>query len=577
MDKESAAAILDEIALLLELKGENPFKARAYTRAARVLDSFPGDLTSLARAGRLKELPGIGAAILAKLTELLETGHLAYHDRLRAEFPPGIFELLRIQGLGPRKLAALRGELGIDSPEALERACIEGRVAGLKGFGPATQAKLLAGIGRLRQYQGLFRLGDVQAAAESIRSTLREWPEISQLEPAGDLRRGCEVIRETVLVASTRSAHAVLDRFCSLPTTRVLSREPTSALIAPHGGPPCRLLVTTEKEFPFQLLWLTGGPGHLRDLAAHAADHGFELRQDGLHPSPPQPVPCEAEIYAQLGLPTIAPELREGLGEIQAAKTGALPRLLEWTDLRGTFHNHTIASDGRDSLLQMADAARELGMEYLGIADHSRSSAQAGGLDERRLLAQVEEILEFNKESSGLRLLAGCEVDILKDGSLDFPDEILARLDYAVASIHAHFGLDEAHMTRRIIRAAENPHVTMLGHLTGRLLLERPPYALDAEKVIDACAATGTWIELNCNPRRLDMDWRLWKRARDKGVIAVLNPDAHSHRQFAYLRLGATIARKGWLRKSDVANTRPLPELLDMLSAKRRNHSSPAI
>lgn len=570
MDKDAVAAVLDEIALLLELKGENPFKARAYANAARTVEALPGDLEAMARAGRLAHLPGIGDAIRLKLSELIQTGRLSYHEQLRAEFPPGIFDLLAIQGLGPRKLHSLYAELQIDSPDALEKACRENRVAGLKGFGAATQAKLLEGVARLRLHKGLFRLGDVIATADVIRATMREWPEVSQVEPAGALRRCCEVVREITFIASSRSADAVINVFCSLPGASTLSREATSATIALQGGLPCTLHVTTDEGFPFRLLWLTGDDAHLRDLARHAAGRGIEFGAGGISPAPPAPLPSEAEIYAHLGLPRIAPELREGHGEIDAARAAELPRLIEWTDLRGTFHNHTTASDGRDSLEQMADAARDLGMEYMGIADHSRSSAQARGLDGARLLAQIDEIRAANIQCDDLRLLAGSEVDILKDGTLDFPDDILARLDYAVASVHSHFNLDETSMTRRIIRATENPHVTMLGHLTGRLLLDRPPYAVDAEKVIDACAATGTWIELNANPRRLDMDWRLWKRARDKGVVAAINPDAHGHRQLAYLRLGVAIARKGWLRKVDVANTRRLPELLELLAAKRK-------
>ncbi len=573
MDKEAVAAILDEIALLLELKGENPFKSRAYSNAARTVEALPGDLAAMARAGRLTHLPGIGDAIRAKLTELLETGRLPYYERLRSEFPPGIFELLAIPGLGPRKLRALYSELGVDSPDSLERACLDGRVADLKGFGATTQAKLLEGIARHRQNRGFFRLGDVMATAATIRATIREWPEVSQVDFAGEFRRGCEILREISFVASSRAPDAVLNLFCSLPGTTVIAREAAAAKVTLRDGLPCALHVTTDAGYPFRLLWMTGGDGHLRGLARIAAQRGAELTPDGLAPTPQGPLHSEADVYAHLGLARIPPELREDQGEIEAALGHELPRLIEWTDLRGTFHNHTTASDGSDSLEQMAAAARDLGMEYLGIADHSHSSAQARGLDEVRLLAQVRQIRALNDASDDLRLLAGSEVDILKDGTLDFPDDILAQLDYAVASIHSHFGLDEDAMTRRIIRAAENPHVTMLGHLTGRLLLERPPYAVDAGRVIDACAATGTWIEINANPRRLDMDWRLWRRARDRGVIAAINPDAHSQRQLAYLRIGVGIARKGWLRKSDVANTRPLPELLEMLAAKRRKFS----
>lgn len=569
MDNEAVASILDEIAVLLELKGENPFKCRAYSNAARTVESLPEDLGAMVRAGRLAHVPGIGDAIRAKLSELMQTGRLPYHEKLRTEFPPGILELLRIPGLGPKKLRVLYAELGVGSIEALEKACIEGRVAGLKGFGDATQGRILDGLRRLREYRGLFRLGDIMGTAWGIRSAMRVWPEISQVEAAGELRRNCEVVRGVEFVASSRHPDAVLNLFCALPGATLVSRDTASATVMLKGGLPATLHVTTDQHFPFRLLWATGSQGHLDDLARHAASRGVDLRPEGTAPAPENGPLTEADLYAALGLPAIPPELREGLGEIDAALAGDLPRLIDWTDLRGTFHNHTDASDGRDSLEQMAAAARDLGMEYLGIADHSHSSAQARGLDESRLLAQIAAIRALNAGFDDFRLLAGSEVDILKDGSLDFPDDVLSRLDYAVASVHSLFHLDREAMTRRILRAVENPHVTMLGHMTGRLLLERPPYALDAEKIIDACAATGTWIELNANPRRLDMDWRLWRRARDKGVIAAINPDAHAGAQLAYLRIGVAIARKGWLRKSDVANTRPLPELMKLLSAKR--------
>jgi len=574
MDKDTAADILREIGLLLQLKGENPFKSRAYERAAQVVEGFSGDIIAMARDGRLQELPGIGDAIRKKLDELLTTGRLKYHETLRAEFPAALFELLRIQGLGPRRVGILFEELGIDSPDALERACNENRIAALKGFGPGTQAKLLEGIRRLRQNRGLFRLGDFQEVVETVRSALRAMPQISQLDAIGGTRRGCEIVNEIAFLASANPAKEVLEQFCNLPAAKPLSRDDSSAAIAFEGLPPCHLHIATAEEFPWKLLFLTGSEGHLADLIALAKKKGAALSESGFSPPAPAPVRCEAEIYSHLGLPAIAPELREGDGEVGIAVSGRMPRLLEWTDLRGTLHVHTTASDGRDSLENMADAAQELGMEYLGIADHSRSSVQARGLDPARLLAQVDAIAALNRRPGAIRLLAGTEVDILKDGSLDFPDDVLSRLDYAVASVHGHFGMDEATMTRRIIRAAENPLVTMLGHPTGRILLERPGYAVDVRKIIDACAATGTWIELNANPRRLDMDWRFWKYARDKGVLTAINPDAHSCRQFGYLRFGVTIARKGWLQKSDVVNARPLNELLELLKAKRNRFSA---
>jgi DNA polymerase (family 10) len=572
MDAATVAEALREIALLLELKGENPFKIRAYQNGARAVESRAAELAALVAEGRLGEVPGLGEALQEKITTLFQTGRLPFLEALRAEFPPGFLELLQIPGLGPKKAIRLRDALGIDSVDTLRAACQDGRVAQLDGFGAKTAAKLLEGITQRQTFAGQFRLGDALPAAEAIVEALRAHPAVIRVSLAGSLRRMKEVVKDADIVASSRDPEAVMAAFTGLEgVARVTARGSTKSSVILTNGLPCDLRVVEDAHFPATLLHFTGSKEANIALRQRAQARGLKLSEYGLEPDPPQPqaplpkYPDEASIYHALGLEFIPPELRENLGEIEAAAQGKLPRLLEWSDLRGCFHNHTNESDGTSSLADMAAAAEELGLEYLGIADHSKSSVQARGLSEERLLAQVKAIHAHNRSHPGIHLFAGVECDILKDGTLDYDDSILAQLDYVIASVHSAFNLDERAMTRRLIRAVENEHVTMLGHLTGRLLLQRPPYAVDIARVIDACAANGTWIELNSNPWRLDMDWRHWKRARDRGVLCAINPDAHSPSQLGTLGLGARIARKGWLRKQDVVNTLPLQEMRRML------------
>jgi len=572
MDKSAIAAVLREVALLLELQGENPFKVRAYQNGARALESCPDDLALLVAEDRLKEIPGLGDALREKVTTLFRDGTLPYHEKLRASFPPGMLELLHIPGLGPKKLITLHKELGISDLPGLQKACEDGRVSALAGFGAKTAANLLAGIAQRESFAGLFRFGDIIQQAEEVVDLLRTHPGITRVSLAGSLRRGKEVVKDMDLVASSKNAAAVIEAFTTLDgIRRVVARGETKCSVVFDNGLPCDLRVVSDRDFPATLLHFTGSKEANVALRQRAIERGLKLSEYGLEKENPksgiqnQKFADEAALYRALDLEFIPPELRENLGEIEASEAGKLPRLLEWTDIKGCFHNHTTESDGTNTLGEMAAAAAELGLDYLGIADHSKSSVQANGLSAERLLAQAAAIRARNKKQDDIHLFAGVECDILKDGTLDYEDSILAQLDYVVASVHSVFTLDEAAMTKRIIRAAENEHVTMLGHLTGRLLLEREPYAVNVAKVIDACAASGTWIELNANPYRLDMDWRYWKRARDKGVKCAINPDAHSTGQLGYLHLGARFARKGWLRKQDVVNTLPLKEIQEFL------------
>jgi DNA polymerase (family 10) len=582
--KEEVIDLLESIARLLELKGENVFKVRAYTNAARTLETFSGNFEALIGENRLSEVGGIGEALTDKITEFATKGTLAYYDKLRAEFPASLFELFELQGLGPKKIKILWEQLGITTVDALEAACKDGRVANLKGFGEKTAANFLQSIQARRQYAGSFRLGDIASIAESLLDQIKELPQVSQASLAGSYRRRKEIVRDLDFIVSTRSPEIVSHFFVSHPEVEtVLAHGPTKSSVRLKIGIQADLRVVTQEQYPYALLYFTGSKEHNIALRSRALSCGWTLNEYRLAPderateapAPHRPVHCEADLYRALGLDYIEPELREDRGEISAALHHTLPDLIKLENLRGTFHNHTTASDGRSTLEEMAAAAMEVGLDYLGIADHSHSSFQAHGLDSQRLLQQVSQIGELNKQyGPDFRLFSGTECDILKDGSLDFPDEILAQLDYVVASVHASFTLSQAEMTRRIIRAISNPYVTMLGHLTGRLLLSREAYLVDVPAILDAAAETGTIIELNASPYRLDMDWRWWPLAKEKGVRCSINPDAHHTSQLQHLWNGIGAARKGWLTKADVINALPLTKIESALSAKRRKYGA---
>jgi DNA polymerase (family 10) len=576
MTREEMAEVLEEIALLLELKDENPFKIRAYRQGAEAVRGFDGDIAGLAASGELHGIKGIGEALRDKLHELAATGSLKFHQNLRAEFPPGLFDLFELQGLGPKKVKALHEALGISSVERLREACEHGKVAALPGFGGKTQAKILEAIALHEKSAGRFLLGSVAPLAGELLDTLRTHPEISRVTLAGSFRRARETVHDLDFLVATREPKLVCEDFTTLPqVASVIACGETKASVRLKNGIQCDLRAVSNAQYPFALLYFTGSKEHNVALRSLALKQGLSLNEYGFtaagdkQAAIPSGLHEERDIYRFLGLQYIEAELRENRGEIEAAATDSLPRLVALDNLRGTFHSHTTASDGIHTLEEMADEAMDLGLQYLGISDHSKSTAIANGLDEERLSRQIEAIRALNAGFTGFRLFAGSEVDILKDGSLDFDDAMLAQLDFCVASVHAQFNLPEDEMTRRICRAMENGHVTMLGHLTGRMLLKRDGYAVNHSTIIDCAAETRTVIELNCNPRRLDMDWRWWKRARDKGVLCSINPDAHSRDGLHHLGLGARVARKGWLRRQDVLNTRPLAEIETFLKTPK--------
>lgn len=580
MDKEAVAAVLLEIGTLLELKGENPFKTRAYQNGARVLEGLAEPLETIVAEGRLEGMAGIGEALREKITTLVTTGRLPYYEELKASIPPGLVEMLGLQGVGPKKVKKLYDELGVDSIESLEAACQAGKVASLDGFGEKSQTKILEAIAFRRQFASRHRLVDALGAAEPILEALRGHPDVTRCSTAGSLRRWKEVIGDIDFVVSSRNPAAVIAAFVAQPgIATVLAQGETKASVLLESGIQADLRVVNDREYPFALAYFTGSKEHNIAMRQRAIAEGLRLNEYGLFRSQEEtrdPALCEAcpdeeAIYHRLGMAYVEPELREDHGEMAAAASGAMPRLVEWTDLKGSLHNHSNWSDGRNSLEEIAEHMQELGLSYWAITDHSRASFQANGLDPKRLRQQIQAVGEVNRqladEGTDFRLLTGTEVDVLKE-SLDFPDDLLAELDVVVASLHVP-GSSEAENTRRLVMAASNPQVHMLGHPSGRLLLERDAYKVNLDAVIEACAAHGTWIELNASPYRFDLDWRLWQRATAKGVKCVINCDAHRLEHAGFLRLGTGIARKGWLTQRDVVNTLSLDSLRKELARKR--------
>jgi DNA polymerase (family 10) len=480
--------------------------------------------------------------------------------------------------------------LHIGSIADLREACETDRVAALPGFGKTTQEKLALAIADRSKHVGSFQLGTIAQEAETLQNDLRSLDEALHVCLAGSYRRRKEIVRDLDFIVATSSPEVVSKFFLEHPLVEsVLAQGVTKSSVRLRSGIQCDLRVVTATEYPFALNYFTGSKEHNIVVRNRALQQGWTLNEYRLAPAPRDPeakkqrealpipeIREEADLYRSLGWDYIPPELRENCGEFEAAAAGRLPRLIEKENLRGTFHCHTTASDGRSPLEAMANAAEELGLQYLGIADHSRSSIQARGLDVARLRVQMAEIRRLNAERKGFRIFAGMECDILRDGTLDFPDEVLAQLDYVVASVHSAFTLSEAGMTERIIRAMTNPYVTLLAHPTGRLLLKREPYAVDIPAIIEAAAETGTWIELNAAPKRLDLDWRWWPLAKSKGVKCVINPDAHAVDRLQELWFGIGAARKGWLTKADVVNCLPLGKIEIELARKRNAGSAPA-
>ena len=576
MDKKDIIEVLERIGTMMEIKGENPFKIRAYFSGARTLQTMEEDLGTVIEEGRLGEVPGIGKALTEKIETLFATGELEFYDKLLASVPPGLLDLLDVPGLGGKKIKALHEQLDVDSIESLTEACNEGKVAQLKGFGEKTQEKILSGIKNREAYAARHLWWQARKVADRILPGLQDLPEVERVEAAGSLRRGMETVGDLDFLVASSDPAPIMDWFTSMEgIAEVTAHGDTKSSIRLEDGMQADLRVVPGEQFFFALHHFTGSKDHNVRMRQKALSLGLSLSEWGLRPEEekdssrkagPVEAHSEEDIFKALGLQYVPPALREGMGEVEAAERNELPELLEYSDLKGCFHNHTTASDGRNTLDEMTAEADARGWEYLGIADHSKSSFQANGLDEERLAKQVAAIRELN-ESGKYRchVFAGSEVDVLSGGKLDFEDSVLDSLDYVVASVHNGLTQDEETMTARIITALEHPKVTMFGHLSARLLLRREPSRMNVAKIIDAAIANGKILELNANPMRLDMDWRHWRRAAEKGLLCCINPDAHALHQFDYQLAGVHAARKGWLTAANVLNTRTLPEIKDYL------------
>lgn len=573
MRAAEVADVLEEIGRLLEFKGENPFKVRAYANAARALADLGEPLDAVLAEGRLRDIPGIGAAIADKIVTYAESGSIPLLERLRGEIPAGLLDLVAVPGLGVKRARAAFETLGITSLDDLEAAAASGRLAEVPGFGEKTARTILAGLERVRAYTGRWLAAEARPLAERLLAALREDPDVVRAEIAGGLRRAMETVHDVDLVAASVDAATVLDHFAALPAVAaVTARGDTKATVRLAGGIPADLRVVAPAAFPFALQYFTGSQAHNTRLRGLARRRGLKLNEYELLRKDGTPLECadEAAVYAALGLEWIPPEIREDRGEVEAARKGGLPRLVERGDLRGVLHVHTEWSDGRATIEAMAEAARARGFEYLAVCDHSRSAAYAGGLSADRLREQREEIERVNARLEGFVVLAGCEVDILADGRLDYPDDVLAGLDLVVGSLHSRLGLPREEQTERVLRAIESPWLDILGHPAGRVLNRREGADLDMERILDAAAGAGVALEINGDPHRLDLDWRWHRAAMERGIRLAIDPDAHGPETLDYVDNGIGIARKGWVTREAVLNALPLDEFRKALRRHRQ-------
>ena len=579
MNKTDIVDVLEDIAILLELKGENPFKIRAYSGGARVLETMEDDLGDVISEDRLGSIKGIGSALVDKIQTLYKTGELEYYTKLRASVAPGLIEMLEIPGLGGKKVKKLHDALGIESMDALQKACENGEVAALKGFGKKSEEKILTGIANRAAYAQRHLWWEAREVAAPILEGLRSLPQVERAEAAGSLRRLKETVGDLDFIVASEAPDPVMDWFVGQDAVQeVTAHGTTKSSVRFEGGLQADLRVVPAAQFAFALHHFTGSKEHNVAMRQRALARGYSLSEWGLKPSGLESGECkvdsgeldissEKELFEFLGLQEIPPELREGMGELErfaasndsgrSDATEVVPPLVNCAQVRGVFHNHTTASDGRATIEEMAEAAQVLGFDYLGLADHSKASYQANGLDDGRVLKMIESIRAFNESGeSPVHVFSGIECDILPDGTLDLEEATLKALDYTVMSVHSSFSQSEAEMTARVIRAIEHPSTVMLGHPTGRILLRREPYKIDLHKVIDAAIANRVIIEINANPRRLDMDWRLWRRAAEKGLMCAINHDAHSTNGLAYFEAGVNIARKGGIPLEQILNCR---------------------
>jgi DNA polymerase (family 10) len=572
MDKKAVGQVLEQIASFMELKGDNPFRIRAFRTAARAVSGIPGDLGQALEDGSLAGTKGVGPGTLQIISELAATGRSTLLEELREQVPPGLVEMLEISGLGVAKIRQIHEVLDIDSVPELEAAARDGRLARLPRFGPKTSENVLRGIAYLRQASA-FRLSHHAAEeAEGLRRALEKLPGVVHAFVAGDVRRRSELVRDQVLVLVAEVPPAELfDRLTRLPGIHEFAgQDERRVTLRFTGGASAQIVVTTPVNLGTVLVQATGSEAHLEALARHAKTKGYDLSGAALWRGHEfVPTPGEADLYRALGLADIPPELREGRGEIEAAGAAALPALLERQQLRGLLHCHTNYSDGSNTVEEVALACRAEGYSYVGLTDHSQAAAYAGGLRGEDLARQAEEVDAVNAKLDGIRVLKGIEADILVDGRIDYDDAVLSQLDFVIASIHSRFNLSAKEMTSRVLAAMDNRHVTIIGHPTGRLLLSRDPYGIDLDAVFAKAAASGVAMEINADPHRLDLDWRVLRRARELGVTISIGADAHNVSGIANVEYGVGMARKGWLGAADILNARSMDDFLAFTRARR--------
>jgi len=565
VDKKSAAQVLEQIASFLELKGENPFRIRAFRTASKTIAGLPGELAPALADGTIASTKGIGPATQQILLELVTSGRASLLEDLRDQVPPGLVDMLQIPGLGVAKIRQIHDTLRIDSVAELEEAAIDGSLAKLPRFGQKTAENILRGIRFLRQASAWRFSHHAAEEAEALRVALGQLRGVRQALVAGDVRRRTEVVRDVVIVLSGDAPPAELfAQLSELPgVSEFAGQDERRVTLRFAGGSTAQVVVTTPVNLGAVLVQATGSDAHLRLLAAHAATAGYALSGAALwRGSEFVPTPDEATLYGALGLQLVPPELREGGDEISLAARGELPQLLERSDLVGFLHCHTNYSDGTNTVEQLALACREQGYRYIGITDHSQSAAYAGGLRADDLERQWAEIDGVNARLDGISVLKGVEADILQDGALDYPAEVLERLDFVIGSVHSRFNMNGPEMTARVLHALDDPRLTILGHPTGRLLLSRDPYQLDMEAVMRRAAERGVALEINADPHRLDLDWRVLPAVKEAGAQLSIGADAHNVAGLGYVQYGVGIARKGGLGPADVLNARDLDGFL---------------
>lgn len=553
------------MAELLEIEGANPFRVRAYRRAAATIEDLPQSVTELlAKGADLDDLPGIGEDLAGKIKEICETGRCKALEEVEARTPSALAALAAVPGLGPKRVKVLHEQLGVSSVEDLTKAAEEGRVRGLPRFGEAFEAKLLKALhGTRPPGERRFRISTAEDFAAPLTAYLERIPGVRDVVAAGSFRRRKETVGDLDILAVSAQGQAVADRFVAYEeVSQVVAKGPTRAAVILEGGLQVDLRVVPEESYGAALVYFTGSKGHNIALRRLAQDKGLKISEYGVFRGEARVAGrTEAEVYAAVGLPWIPPELREDRGEIDAAFAGRLPKLVELSDIRGDLHVHTRASDGKSTLAEMVEAAKARGYGYVGISDHSKHATVAHGLDAGRLSAQIDEIDRLNAARPGIRVLKSCEVDILRDGKLDLPNAILARLDFVIGAIHSNFDLSSEAQTNRVLRAMDNPHFHIFAHPSGRLIGERPGYAIDLMKVMAAAKARGCFLEINAHPSRLDLDDVHARAAKEMGLKVAIGSDAHSTVGLGAMRHGVGQARRGWLEAADVLNARPWPEL----------------